>query len=321
VRDELASSNWCDSPAHRLGLACALAQRGGNRSAPPRGSPADGENGHPGAVPVPGVQAEGDEACCFCCGNMEQTQGGLGEPVDRGLRDAVGVALVQPQPQQPEQVSGNGSQRKLRAGNGKAPGGLPGLDVTQGTWRLPAGAPSTWSPAPVRKLATSGCDQPSRPGTRQGTDKTSAGSLMVDHLPRAFQYLRRRRFERLLLAGEVVAKRPGPDVGRLDDLLDARALPAPRRSTAPRCRSAPAASAPCAGPAGSPRALSGLPAVGELLTPARRRCCRRHATVRPRDAGPRAGASRSGVPRFPSRSPRRRRPGCTTRTAARGSLR
>ena len=81
-------------------------------------------------------EREGDEACCFCCGNIEQSQGGLGEPVDRRLRDAVGVVLVQPQ--QPEQVSGNGSQRKLHAGNGKAPGGLPGLDVTQGTRRLPA---------------------------------------------------------------------------------------------------------------------------------------------------------------------------------------
>jgi len=41
-------------------------------------------------------------------------------------------------------------------------------------------------------------------------DNTSAGSLMVDHLPPAFQHLRRRRFEQLLLAGEVVAKRPNP---------------------------------------------------------------------------------------------------------------
>jgi hypothetical protein len=62
-------------------------------------------------------EREGDEACCFCCGNTEQAQGGLGEPVDRGLRDAVGVALVQPQ--RPEQVSGDGSQRKLRAGDSK----------------------------------------------------------------------------------------------------------------------------------------------------------------------------------------------------------
>src|SRR5215468_3095392 len=60
VRDELASSNWCDLPAHRFGrLACALVQRGGNRSERPRGSPADRGERSRAAVPVPGVRAGG----------------------------------------------------------------------------------------------------------------------------------------------------------------------------------------------------------------------------------------------------------------------
>ena len=94
--------------------------------------------------------------------DIEQSQGGLGEPVDRRLRDAAGVALVQPQ--QPERVSGNGSQRKLRAGNGKVPGGLPGLDVTQGTRRLPARCAQHVEPCAGEEAGDVGVSSPAARG-------------------------------------------------------------------------------------------------------------------------------------------------------------
>src|SRR5215467_12480222 len=100
-------------------------------------------------------------------------------------------------------------------------------------------------------------------------DNTSAGSLMVDHLPPAFQHLRRRRFEQLLLAGEVVAKRPNPTsaasmiswmLALSPPLGDQPHRGADQRLPRPRL---------CAGPAGSPPAPCGRsPAGGGFSLPA-----------------------------------------------------
>jgi hypothetical protein len=57
---------------------------------------------------------EGDQAGGFVGGDAEQAQLGLGELVDGGLGDAVGVPLAHPQ--QPDQASGHRAERDLGIG-------------------------------------------------------------------------------------------------------------------------------------------------------------------------------------------------------------
>jgi len=68
-----------------------------------------------------GREREGGETGGFVGGDAEQAQFGLGELVDRGLRDSVGVPLAHPQ--QPEQPPG---RRDDRGRAGRLPGRVVG---------------------------------------------------------------------------------------------------------------------------------------------------------------------------------------------------
>jgi hypothetical protein len=66
---------------------------------------------------------EGGETGVFGGGHAEQPQHGLGELVDGGFRDAVGVPLAHPQ--QPEQPAGHRAERDPGIRHGEPARGLP----------------------------------------------------------------------------------------------------------------------------------------------------------------------------------------------------
>ena len=76
----------------------------------------------------------------------------LGELVDGGLGDAVGVPLAHPQ--QPKQPPGHRAERDLRIGDGEPAGGLPGLDVPQRPRRQPG--PPGAAPAAIARGEAAG---------------------------------------------------------------------------------------------------------------------------------------------------------------------